>query len=121
MRETGGMTTRPLPKLNPVTFILAAPRSGTTLRRGLLAGHPKLFRPPEMVLAPFETMAERKASMEVRFWEKTGLRRALMDLLKCDVAAAKAAEAALEDKTIPEVYAHLQELIGDRMLVDKCP
>jgi hypothetical protein len=109
------------PKLKPIAFILGTPRSGTTLLRVMLAGHPKLFSPPEMVLAPFETMAERKAHMEVRFWEKTGLRRALMDLLKCDVAEAKAAEAKLDDRTIPEVYAHLQELIGDRMLVDKCP
>jgi hypothetical protein len=105
----------------PIAFIVGTPRSGTTLLRVMLAGHPKLFSPPEMVLAPFETMAERSKHMEIRFWEKTGLRRALMDLLRCDVAQAKAAEAELASRSIPEVYAHLMELIGDRMLVDKCP
>jgi hypothetical protein len=104
-----------------IAFILGAPRSGTTLFRVMLAGHPQLFSPPEMVIAPFETMAERAEHMKVRFWEKTGLRRALMDLLRCDVNEAKAAEAALEKHTIPEVYAHLRELTGDRMIVDKCP
>ncbi len=87
----------------------------------MLAGHPRLWVPPEMVIAPFETMAERAAHMEKRFWEKTGLRRAIMDALGVDVDGAKTAEAALDEKAIPEVYAFLQQRIGDRTIVDKCP
>lgn len=109
------------PDLEPVCFILGVPRTGTTLLRVMLAGHPRLFSPPEMILAPFETMAQRKARLTERFWEKGGLRRALMDLRGIDVETAKAEEAALEDRTVPEVYAHLQGLLGKRMLVDKCP
>lgn len=104
-----------------IAFVLGAPRSGTTLLRVMLAGHPDLFVPPEMILAIFQTMAERKAKLEERFWEKGGLRRALMDLDGLDVDAAKAAEAALLDRTIPDVYAWLQGKLGARMLVDKCP
>ncbi len=109
------------PALRPVSFILGVPRTGTTLLRVMLAGHPRLFSPPEMILAPFETMAQRTARLTERFWEKGGLRRALMDLRGIDVDAAKAEEAGLEDRTVPEVYTHLQGLLGERMLVDKCP
>ena len=111
----------PTPSLRPAAFILGAPRSGTTLLRVMLAGHPRLWSPPEMILAPFATMAERVNHTNRRFWEKGGLRRGLMDLEGLDVEAARAREAALEDKTIPEVYALLQSRLGDRMLVDKCP
>lgn len=102
-------------------FVLGAPRSGTTLLRVMLAGHPRLFSPPEMVLAPFATMAERKAKLTERFWEKGGLRRTLMALQGIDVEAAKEVEASLDARTVPEVYAWLQAQLGDRILVDKCP
>jgi hypothetical protein len=105
----------------PICFVVGAPRSGTTLLRVMLAGHPRLFSPPEMVIAPFSTMRERKERLDQRFWEKGGLRRTLMELEGLDVDAAKAAEAALEDKTVPEVYQYLTDRLGDRILVDKCP
>lgn len=104
-----------------VAFVVGAPRSGTTLLRVMLAGHPRLFSPPEMVIAPFATMQERKARLDQRFWEKGGLRRALMELEGLDVDAAKVAEAALETRTVPEVYQYLFDRLGDRILVDKCP
>lgn len=109
------------PTLRPAAFILGAPRSGTTLLRVMLAGHPRLWSPPEMILAPFETMAERLNHQNRRFWEKGGLRRGLMDLEGIDVEAARVRETELSDLTIPEVYALLQSKLGDRMLVDKCP
>ena len=114
----------------PVAFVIGAPRSGTTLLRVMLAGHPRLFSPPEMVIAPFATMAERKARLAERFWEKGGLRRALMELDGLDVDAAKAREATFDDKTVPEVYQYLFDRLADtsgaddgadRILVDKCP
>lgn len=102
-------------------FVLGAPRSGTTLLRVMLAGHPALFSPPEMVIAPFATMAERKAKLTERFWEKGGLRRAIMELVGADVDAAKAIEAGFDADTVPAVYAWLQAQLGERILVDKCP
>jgi hypothetical protein len=108
-------------ELRPVAFLLGVPRSGTTLLRVMLAGHPDLFAPPEMVLAPFETMAERAAHVKRRYWEKGGLRRAWMDLDAIDVDEAKRVIAGLEDKTIPDAYALLQGKLGGRLLLDKCP
>jgi len=105
----------------PIAFVLGAPRSGTTLFRVMLAGHPGLWSPPEMVLAPFETMPERRAVLEQRFWEKGGLNRALMDLLGLDVEGARAAAAELEPLTVPQVYDFLFERLHGRVLVDKCP
>lgn len=102
-----------------IAFIVGAPRSGTTLLRVMLAGHPELFVPPEMILAPFETMAERKALLDRRYWEKGGLRRALMGLRGIDVEAAKALEESMSGWTTAEVYADLAA--SGRMIVDKCP
>lgn len=102
-------------------FVLGAPRSGTTLLRVMLAGHPQLFSPPEMVIAPFATMAERKQKLDERFWEKGGLRRALIELLGVDVDEAKRREAEMDGWTVPEVYAWFAQTLGDRILVDKCP
>lgn len=114
--------TKGLPHLDPVAFVLGVPRSGTTLLRVMLAGHPALFCPPEMVLAPFETMKERETHLVVRSWERGGLRRALMDLQGLEVVEAEEAVDSLRDRRVPEVYAHLQRLIGARrLLVDKCP
>ena len=50
--------------MSRMAFVLGAPRSGTTLLSVMLAGHPELFSPPEMVLAPFATMAERTELLE---------------------------------------------------------
>ena len=107
--------------MSKVVFVLGVPRSGTTLLRLMLAGHPALFSPPELVIAPYETMAHRRADLEERFWEKGGLRRAFMELENLDVDGAKARVESLTDRTVPEVYALLQERAGSRILVDKCP
>lgn len=105
----------------PIAFVLGAPRSGTTLLRVMLAGHSQLFVPPEMVLAPYATMADRQKALDERFWEKGGLRRALIELRDYSVDEAKEAVRQLSDRTTQQVYEMLQDEIGERTLVDKCP
>lgn len=105
----------------PIAFVLGTPRSGTTLLRVMLEGHPGLFVPPEMVLGPYETMAAREEGLNKRFWEKGGLRRSLMEIRGLDVQGAREAVQAMRDLTVREVYQLLQQEIGDRMLIDKCP
>lgn len=42
---------------NPIAFILSSPRSGSTLLRVMLAGHPGLYSPPELHLLPLRLWA----------------------------------------------------------------
>ncbi len=102
-------------------FVLGTPRAGTTLLRVMLDGHPRLFSPPEMVLAPFADMRERQKVLSQRFWEKGGLRNALMHAMGVSVEQAKALEESWLDLDTPAVYEKIQAALGDRILVDKCP
>jgi amino acid adenylation domain-containing protein len=108
----------------PAVFLLSPPRSGSTLLRVLLAGHPKIFAPPEIDLLSFDTLAERRAAFSGRyaFWLE-GLVRAVMAIDGCDAASAEALLAELEGKnaTVREAYGWLQARIGGRLLVDKTP
>src|SRR5688500_10395697 len=87
----------------------------------MLAGHPKLWAPPETKLPLVDTMAEHARWLEARYWEKGGLRRGWIDLFGTDIETARAAVDALADRTVPEVYALLQAALGERMLVEKEP
>ncbi len=49
--------------LPEMVFLLSAPRSGSTLLRAMLGGHPELFSPPELNLLPFSSMGEREAML----------------------------------------------------------
>ena len=75
-------------KLPPAAFILSSPRSGSTLLRVMLAGHPNLSSPPELHLLPFETMVEREQELGVSQLGE-GLKRAFMALQGVDAAASQ--------------------------------
>jgi acyl transferase domain-containing protein/pimeloyl-ACP methyl ester carboxylesterase/acyl carrier protein len=106
----------------PTVFLLSAPRSGSTLLRVMLAGHPRLFCPPELHLLPFPTLARQRAELDGSYLHE-GLQRALMELRRCDAAAAKALLDAwtAEGLTVQEVYRRLRQLAAPRLLVDKSP
>lgn len=114
----------PLPSQpnDSMIFLLSAPRSGSTLLRVMLAGHPDLFCPPELHLLPFNTLAAQQTALGGSYLQE-GLQRALMELWQID---ADRAEALLSDwsqhqLTVPEVYAKLQQTAAPRQLVDKSP
>jgi acyl carrier protein len=113
-----------LPKNPPAVFILSPPRSGSTLLRVMLAGHPRLFAPPELDLLSFNTLGERKAAFQGRyaFWLE-GLLRAIMELRGVDAEGARALLEAYErqDMSVKAFYGLLQSWLGDRILVDKTP
>ena len=112
------------PKNPSAIFILAPPRSGTTLLRVLLGGHPQLFAPPELELLSFNTLAERKHAFSgaFAFWLE-GSQRAIMEIKRCgaDEAARIMRELEQRDLSTKEFYRLMQEWIGDRRLVDKTP
>jgi len=108
----------------PAVFLLSPFRSGSTLLRVMLAGHPGLFAPPELELLGFETMGERRRVFSGRdSFSREGLLRAVMELRACDAetAAALLEEAEERDEATPAFYRRLQEWVGGRLLVDKTP
>ena len=109
-------------KLPPAAFILSSPRSGSTLLRVMLAGHSGLFSPPELHLLPFDNMVHREAELGVSQLGE-GLKRAFMALKGISAAESQAlvAELTKENLSVAEAYQMLQQLAGDRLLIDKSP
>ncbi|HYX24955.1 MAG TPA: amino acid adenylation domain-containing protein, partial [Thermoanaerobaculia bacterium] len=105
-------------------FVLSPPRSGSTLLRVMLGGHPELFAPPELELLSFKTLRERSAAFSGRdsFWLE-GVIRAVMEIRGCSVEEARELLAAFEreDMTTAAFYGRIQEWLGRRTLVDKTP
>jgi len=118
------MKGKPARKNPPAVFVLSPPRSGSTLLRAMLGGHPDLFSPPELYLLAFNTLAERKEwfSGSQRF-QLEGNIRALMQVRNQPLDEVQAFMAALEARACPtqEYYGLMQEWLGKRLLVDKTP
>jgi len=115
---------RPLGTRNPpAIFILSSPRSGSTLLRVMLAGHPRLFAPPELDLLSFNTLEERKLcrSSQHSFGFLEGTIRTIMEIKGCDAEQARAIMEECEQRKLStkEFYRLLQSWIGERILVDK--
>ena len=105
-------------------FILCTPRSGSTLLRIMLAGHRKLFAPPELLLLPFYSLKQRKDKYfgDRSVWSE-GIIRAIMEINRCDAGQAKEILEQCQEKdlTIQEFYAMIQGSLEGRRLVDKSP
>nr|QEO74875.1 condensation domain-containing protein [uncultured bacterium] len=108
----------------PAIFVLSAPRSGSTLFRVMLGGHPLLFAPPELELLGFNTLSERKKFFSGRdsFWLE-GTIRALMELKGCNASEAISIMEDCESRelTTQDFYRLLQEQLWPRRIVDKTP
>jgi hypothetical protein len=105
-------------------FVLANPRSGSTLTQLMLNANPHLFAPQELYLLHFYTMGERRrrlAGQDLEGWIVEGLRKAVMELRGCEAAAADATLAELDTLDTQQVYDVLQGWAGERILVDKTP
>ncbi|HIK43743.1 MAG TPA: alpha/beta fold hydrolase, partial [Leptolyngbyaceae cyanobacterium M65_K2018_010] len=112
----------PTRRNDSMIFLLSAPRSGSTLLRVMLAGHPDLFCPPELHLLPFNTLEAQQTALGSSYLQE-GLQRALMELLHLDADQAEAllSEWSQHHLTMPEVYDKLQQSAAPRRLVDKSP
>jgi amino acid adenylation domain-containing protein len=106
----------------PAVFLLSSPRSGSTLLRVMLAGHPELFCPPELHLLGYPTLGERERTLGASYLDE-GLQRALMELDGLDAAAGArlVAELTERDLLVADVYRMLRERAAGRILVDKSP
>lgn len=111
-------------KNKPAIFILSPPRSGSTLLRVILGGHPQLFAPPELHLLSFNTLEERKATFFERIqFMGEGLIRALMEIKGYSLQEAQSLMQELEDKklTTKQFYDLMQQWLPGKTLVDKSP
>ena len=114
-----------LEKKNPrAIFVLSPPRSGSTLLRVLLGGHPELFSPPELELIRYQSMRQRQDAFEgaLGFYLE-GLTRALMELNHWDQEQAQTwVDATIrENRSTHWVFGELQRLAKPKVLVDKTP
>lgn len=117
----------PLPKEArqnpPAAFVLCSPRSGSTLMRFMLDSHPDLYCPPELFMLPFERMGERRRQIDQLgyFWTRWGLGRTLAQLeqISLEQARQRVEQFEADDVAIQEVYRLFQELIVERLLIDK--
>jgi amino acid adenylation domain-containing protein len=105
-------------------FVLSPPRSGSTLMRVVLGGHPKLFAPPELELLSFNTLKERRDTFAgpYSFWLE-GTIRTLMQIKNCSAEEAKQImkEAEDQDLSVKQFYRLMQDWIGPKTLVEKTP
>ena len=109
-------------KLPKACFILSSPRSGSTLLRVMLAGHPQLLSPPELHLLPFSTMRERKEDLEHSHLGE-GLQRLLMDIDSLSPSESQNLVEQWESESLPisDVYRYIQSKLSGKVLVDKSP
>ncbi|TSC32697.1 type I polyketide synthase [Corallococcus sp. Z5C101001] len=125
--QTSGKARTDTAKKNPpMVFVHSSPRAGSTLFRVMLAGHPRLFCPPEVNLLFFESMREWRENIgfgSEMEWTTGGLQWAFMELEKLDSAAGAALVDTLvsQDVSAQDVYRRLQEKSAPRLLVDKTP
>ncbi|MGA9701378.1 alpha/beta fold hydrolase [Pseudomonas sp.] len=105
-----------------VVFLLSSPRSGSTLLRAMVQGHPQIFAPPELHLLAYATIGEWKAASQSNYFDQ-GLQRALMEIFAEDAqAASERIERWVRENTpVSEVYQFLLDHTGCPLLVDKSP
>ncbi|MEO1558725.1 MAG: condensation domain-containing protein, partial [Cyanobacteria bacterium J06632_19] len=105
-------------------FILCTGRSGSTLLRVIMAGHPQLFAPPELYLLSFNTLAERKAAFSGRNnFLGEGVIRSIMEIKNCDGEQAQQIMEELESQNLStkEFFSLMQEWLPGKIIADKTP
>jgi hypothetical protein len=108
----------------PPLFILAPPRSFTSLTCAMLGCHPQMFGLAEINLFAAETMAEMQELYRARSRRQAGLLRSLAYLAFSEqteetVEAARQWLLDNSDLTTAEVFRTIQAWLPDRILIDK--
>lgn len=109
------------PTLPAPIFLLSTPRSGSTLLRAMLGGHPALFAPPELHLLAFADLADWQSALAPDLLH-LGMHQALLGLGLSD--AELTAEISMwtsERRPISAAYDALRARAAPRRLIDKSP
>lgn len=105
----------------PAVFLLSAPRSGSTLLRLMLAGHPALFCPPELSLLEHETMGQWLQKRFLRFPKESGIVYNLLRVMGFTPTQAMIDDPQWQEMPVQEMYRLIQQHAAPRFLVDKTP
>jgi hypothetical protein len=105
-------------------FLLGSPRSGTTLSSILLDYTDGITSPPELYLATYDTLSQRKDMLEQTIYKsvRIGLAQALAraDRTSLTAAYAKMKDAERQDRPTSDLYDYLQARSAP-VFVDKTP
>lgn len=119
------MQTKQQQSRRPVAYIFSTPRSGSTLLRVMLMGHSEIFSPPELHLLQYESLGQRRASLEKEntLFLREGFIESVKELKGIPAGDASRIMEDLESKDLPvkAAYDYLRDLCGNRFLVDKSP
>lgn len=109
----------------PTVFILTCPRSGSTLFRSMLAGHPQIQAPPELHLIQFDSLKGRERAIVAknRQWMLAGLVQTLEQQmgLNQDQAFHYVSQLTRRDLSIAKAYQIVHSTNPKDILVDKSP
>ncbi len=120
---------QPARKNRRMLFLHSSPRAGSTLLRVMLAGHPGIFCPPELSILFYQDMEEWRQGVSLsgqnfrEQWPARGLHSAFVELLGLGQHEGWNLLDDLVARNLPiqDVYGRLQQLAGDRLLIDKTP
>ncbi|QFT64326.1 sulfotransferase [Roseivivax sp. THAF30] len=108
-------------------FIIAPPRSYTSLIGGMIGQHPQIYGLPELNLAHTETLGGVMATLKGPIAPLiAGILRLLAELHEGEqtedaVVRARSWMMKRAHWTVDRVFQHIQEQVGDRILLEKSP
>ncbi len=108
------------PSDRPMIFVLSPPRSGSTLLRVMLAGHPQLFAPQELYLGCFSSIAAHGRHLGGTALDM-GVIATTAELLSQTGAWNHYVRWKQDATPTAEVYSFFNDRLGGRTLVDKSP
>ncbi len=123
--KTDNNNTKKMTSHTQLCFLLGSARSGTTLTSILLDKSPNIFSPPELYLAAFKDLKQRKDSLTRTMFKShsLGLMQCISRLTGKPLSQSMAMVRALEAQTltINETYDHLLALTKEPIFIDKTP
>lgn len=109
----------------PTVFVLGCPRSGTTIFRCMLMGHPEIYAGPELHMMQFESLRERERKIvEIGDpWMVMGFSQTIQDLTGWSEREAFHYVSTLTKRDLPieDVYRIIHGYCRKPIVVDKSP
>jgi phthiocerol/phenolphthiocerol synthesis type-I polyketide synthase E len=109
----------------PTVFVLGCPRSGTTIFRCMLMGHPNIYAGPELHMMQFDSLLQReRALVDIgTSWMVMGFSQTIQDLTGWSERQAFHYVSTLTKRDLPvqEVYRIIHGYCPRPMIVDKSP